>query len=168
MQELARRRPWVVHFRSRGPRYPDWVIDRVIEERAGARGATGRPRHSFSSSASRVPTARWVVDAPFDSLFPTLDERPHEKSNRTRLGYADPELLGTREFGIYRSHSFSLDDGSLRFMDSEIARLVEYLRQQKLYADSVIAIAADHGQAFWDHAAEEKVQSQLKALGYVE
>jgi arylsulfatase A-like enzyme len=97
-----------------------------------------------------------TVPPPFDSHFPTLDGLPHADAARNRLEFGDPDLLGTREFEVYRSHTFALYDGGLRYIDAEVGRLVDHLKRSGLYERSVIVVAADHGQAFWDHGAEEE------------
>jgi arylsulfatase A-like enzyme/Flp pilus assembly protein TadD len=45
-------------------------------------------------------------------------------------------------------------DGEIAYTDSVVGTLMETLRQRGLYQDSVIAIAADHGEAFGEHGEE--------------
>jgi len=45
-------------------------------------------------------------------------------------------------------------DGEIAYMDSVIGTLMEALRRRGLYQDSVIAVAADHGEAFGEHGEE--------------
>jgi arylsulfatase A-like enzyme len=42
-------------------------------------------------------------------------------------------------------------DGALRFVDEELGRLFDWLRQQGRYDDTLIIITSDHGEEFWDH-----------------
>jgi len=135
----------------------DWVIDRAIEQLEATRDDTVVEQAPFflflHFMDAHFPL---MVPAPYDRYFPTLDGKPHDESARTHVGFGDPDLLGTREFEVYRSHTFALYDGCLRFIDTELGRLLDYLKQRKLYENSVIVVSSDHGQEFWDHAAEEK------------
>src|SRR5882672_4156508 len=45
-------------------------------------------------------------------------------------------------------------DGEIAYVDSVIGGLMETLRQRGLYQNSLIAIAADHGEAFGEHGEE--------------
>jgi arylsulfatase A-like enzyme len=40
---------------------------------------------------------------------------------------------------------------SLAYVDSQIARLVEYLKQERLWNNTLIVLTSDHGQAFYEH-----------------
>lgn len=42
-------------------------------------------------------------------------------------------------------------DGSLRFIDDELARLFAYLDARGLWSDSVVCVIADHGEEFMEH-----------------
>jgi len=58
--------------------------------------------------------------------------------------YTPPEPYATR----YRSHPY---DGEIAFADSQVGRLMAYLKEQHLDAASVIALAADHGEGLGEH-----------------
>ncbi|MBI3474696.1 MAG: sulfatase-like hydrolase/transferase [Acidobacteria bacterium] len=45
-------------------------------------------------------------------------------------------------------------DGEIAYTDSVVGRLVDALRQRGLFDNSLIAIAADHGEAFGEHGEE--------------
>jgi arylsulfatase A-like enzyme len=42
-------------------------------------------------------------------------------------------------------------DGAIAYMDEQVGRLLNWLRQRKLYDRSLIFITADHGEAFGEH-----------------
>jgi arylsulfatase A-like enzyme len=44
-----------------------------------------------------------------------------------------------------------LYDGAIRFVDQELGRLFSALRDFRLYDKSVVAVIADHGEAFFEH-----------------
>ncbi len=49
-----------------------------------------------------------------------------------------------------RRYANALYDGSLRYMDRHMGRLVEFLRRQELIANTLIVITADHGEHLFD------------------
>ena len=55
----------------------------------------------------------------------------------------------------FKSHYASAPyDGEIAYTDSVVGSFVEVLRKHGLYQNSVIAIAADHGEAFGEHGEE--------------
>lgn len=55
----------------------------------------------------------------------------------------------------FKTHYASFPyDGEIAYTDSIVGSLVEVLRKHGLYQNSVIAIAADHGEAFGEHGEE--------------
>ncbi|HKM46014.1 MAG TPA: sulfatase-like hydrolase/transferase, partial [Terriglobales bacterium] len=55
----------------------------------------------------------------------------------------------------FKTHYASFPyDGEIAYTDSIVGSLVEVLQKHGLYQDSVIAIAADHGEAFGEHGEE--------------
>jgi arylsulfatase A-like enzyme len=88
--------------------------------------------------------------APFDSKYPVTDGKPHAKEHRawsfTKLG--DHTKPG---FESFRDHKLALYDGAITFVDSQIRRLVDALEARGVLENSVIVIASDHGEEFWDH-----------------
>ena len=49
--------------------------------------------------------------------------------------------------GVYISHMSSQYDGAIKFVDSEIGRLVRYLKAADLYDNTMIIVTSDHGEA---------------------
>lgn len=100
--------------------------------------------------------------APYDNMFPTIDGRPHEKrdslwdAGEDINTYSSGEGLETPGFRRYRSHRVALYDGSIAYVDSQVARFVEHLKNKGLMDNTVVVITADHGEEFWDHPAFEK------------
>lgn len=60
-------------------------------------------------------------------------------------------------------------DGEVRYMDREVGRVLEWLRQERLYDQALIVFTADHGEEFqehggWDHGLtlyEEQIHVPL-------
>ncbi|HKS95915.1 MAG TPA: sulfatase-like hydrolase/transferase [Terriglobia bacterium] len=58
--------------------------------------------------------------------------------------YTLPEPYATR----YRAHPY---DGEISFADAQLGRLIAFLKQQKLYDNSLMVFAADHGEGLGEH-----------------
>ena len=52
---------------------------------------------------------------------------------------------------VYTSHLLDWYDGSIRGMDTEVARLLEGLRERGVGDDTLFAFVSDHGEEFLDH-----------------
>ncbi len=50
----------------------------------------------------------------------------------------------------------ALYDGSLRFADAQLGRLVERLERVRQHVPVVLVVASDHGEALWDRTALER------------
>lgn len=93
------------------------------------------------------------------NLFPTSDG---EKNRTIHEGwmfkrYADQQ---GKEFDNYRDHKVSLYDGTIRYMDDEIGRLITELKSFSLKNNTIVILLADHGDELWDHAAFEAAHYQ--------
>jgi arylsulfatase A-like enzyme len=51
----------------------------------------------------------------------------------------------------FRGNKLKLYDGLIRYVDSQIERLVEYLERRRVFDDTIVVVTADHGEEFWDH-----------------
>ena len=92
---------------------------------------------------------------PFDKLYPTLDSRPHIKKH-SKWGFyriSDPNKWAFRNF---KSHKTALYDGALSFVDDQIGRLIDCLKEMGLFDNSIFVISSDHGEELWDHALLEQ------------
>ncbi len=58
--------------------------------------------------------------------------------------YAPPEPYASR----YRASPY---DGEIAFDDTQVGRLIAYLRQNSIYQNSAIVLAADHGEGLGEH-----------------
>ncbi len=50
-----------------------------------------------------------------------------------------------------RQHLIALYDAEIRYFDQSFGELLEFLKDQRLYRDSMIVLSADHGESFGDH-----------------
>jgi arylsulfatase A-like enzyme len=71
-------------------------------------------------------------------------------SNLTR-----PEHMRSERIPGFRETRMAVYDGALRYMDDQLARLLEELERRDLRDDTLIVVMADHGEEFWDHGVEQ-------------
>jgi arylsulfatase A-like enzyme len=45
----------------------------------------------------------------------------------------------------------SLYDGQIKFVDENIGRLLDFLKDNHLYENTIVVITSDHGEEFWEH-----------------
>jgi arylsulfatase A-like enzyme len=92
------------------------------------------------------PHQPYSPPAEFSSLPPS--SHPRINLQRIRMGY---EVVGPK----LRSRLQTLYREEIRFTDHSIGRLLEALRSQGLYEDTLIVFTSDHGEEFWEHGGLE-------------
>jgi arylsulfatase A-like enzyme len=60
-----------------------------------------------------------------------------------------------RKFQKYRRNRELLYDNTLRYVDSEIGRFYQAIKDQELHESTIIIVTSDHGEEFWEHAELE-------------
>jgi arylsulfatase A-like enzyme len=60
-----------------------------------------------------------------------------------------------------------LYDSEVAYVDDAIGRLLDHLRDLSLYDDSLIIVAGDHGEEFWEHGLTGHGQSAYQELLHV-
>lgn len=91
---------------------------------------------------------------PYFNLYPTPDAGPREPRHADwRYGaLLDPDDPAFRNF---RDHRTAVYDGSIRYIDDQIRRLLDGLEAAGMLRDSLVVVYSDHGEELWDHAAEQ-------------
>jgi arylsulfatase A-like enzyme len=59
--------------------------------------------------------------------------------------------IGSKRLRSYRDEVIALYDAGICWVDAQISRLVEVLRQHDLWENCVFALTADHGEEFLEH-----------------
>jgi len=49
---------------------------------------------------------------------------------------------------LYTRHSISQYDGGIAYIDAQLGQLVDWLKREKLYDNTMIVVTADHGESF--------------------
>jgi arylsulfatase A-like enzyme len=59
--------------------------------------------------------------------------------------------VGSRRLARYREEALALYDAGVRWVDAQLARLIDTLRQANLWENCIFALTADHGEEFLEH-----------------
>jgi arylsulfatase A-like enzyme len=87
----------------------------------------------------------YIPPHPFDRLFPGKISATEAELDaiQARVG-----TLGDPLPPLYTSHAISQYDGGIAYIDSQIGQLVDWLKSQNLYDNTMIIVTADHGESF--------------------
>ncbi len=69
--------------------------------------------------------------------------------------------VGASRLRQHREEIVALYDAGIRWMDRQVARLVETLREFGLWQDCIMALTADHGEEFLDHGGRYHPPSRV-------
>jgi len=90
------------------------------------------------------------------NFFPASDGEKN-RSIHEEYKYEQHQDQYGKKFDNYREHKISLYDGTIRYADAEIGRLITGLKNSKLTNNTLVVLLADHGEEFWDHAVFEAI-----------
>ncbi len=94
--------------------------------------------------------------SPYYQMFPAADGLPHEDRHGD-WSYGQVRDLEDPAFKSFRDHRIAVYDGSIRYIDAELGRLLAALDRPPFRGRTVVVVTSDHGEEFWDHAAEQAV-----------
>jgi len=93
--------------------------------------------------------------APYYPSQQALDEMQDGAIDATEARYLNAYWnrgdLRANRLGRERDHVMSLYDAGIRWVDTQVSRLVTELRGLRLWDNCVLALTADHGEEFLDH-----------------
>jgi arylsulfatase A-like enzyme len=69
--------------------------------------------------------------------------------------------LGPRRFGHYRDEIVRLYDAGIRWVDAQMARLIDDLQGADVWKDCIFVLTGDHGEEFLDHGGRYHPPSRL-------
>jgi arylsulfatase A-like enzyme len=132
----------------------------------------------FSSLESRSrPTAPLFVFLNYmDAHFPYVPPAPYNASfpgKRARLTQDDLEeeqTLISRNQGDppgYRPHCVSQYDGGIAYMDAQIGKVIDWLKREQAYDNTMIVVASDHGESFGERHRVGHANSPYQNLLHV-
>jgi arylsulfatase A-like enzyme len=69
--------------------------------------------------------------------------------------------LGPSRLAAHRDEIVALYDAGIRWVDTQLHRLIDYLRQSRRWNDCIFSLSADHGEEFLDHGGRYHPPSRL-------
>ena len=84
---------------------------------------------------------------PYNTLFTSEKGRELTPEEIVKLRYL--RIGDQKDLNFYISQY----DGGIRYCDYHIGKILDHLKKEKLYDESVIIITSDHGEAFFEHGA---------------
>jgi arylsulfatase A-like enzyme len=91
----------------------------------------------------------YTPPAPFDTLFDP-DYEGSITAENFELGEHIHPGMAPRDL----EHVVALYDGEIRYTDGWVGRLLRFLDEQSLAADTIVVVTADHGEEFFEHGAK--------------
>ncbi|MCH2173040.1 sulfatase-like hydrolase/transferase [Myxococcota bacterium] len=88
----------------------------------------------------------YIPPAPYDTLFDP-DYTGSVDGRDFRFGPDVHPDMSARDL----EHVIALYDGEIRYVDEHLGQLFDSLRARGLFDDSIVAVTADHGEAFYEH-----------------
>lgn len=161
-------------------RYEQWFASTSLGRVASAL-AGPEPRHKALPGVDKDDAERLVGDAedrlassggrPVFMWMHLMDThvpyRSHAVSSATRVAFPHPAFAITDRFCkdlVWKRVQISAEgkryleavyNDQVRHADAWIGRFLQYLKDRRLYDNTLIIISADHGEEFWDHGGFE-------------
>ena len=114
---------------------------------------------SWVRSLNGQPFLLWIhLMDPHSPYYPPTDairDLTGKTVSPTRMRYLNAAWLRSdltpARFARYRQDVIDLYDAGIRWVDAQVARLVQFLQAAGQWDDCVLALTADHGEEFLDH-----------------
>ena len=124
---------------------------------------------TWLSSVGDTPFFLWLhVMDPHSPYYPKEDALAlmgHDPLTPVRTRYLNSYWnrsdLGSRRLARHRNEIIALYDAGIRWMDVQMARLIEMLRDSGRWENCIFALTADHGEEFLDHGGRYHPPSRL-------
>ncbi len=106
----------------------------------------------------------YTPPAPFDRQFPGKNQR----LTADDLDFEQQAIAqGAPVPADYRPHAISQYDGGIAYMDAQIGKLMDWLKEQRTYENTMIVVASDHGEAFGERNHTGHANSPYQNLLHV-
>lgn len=96
--------------------------------------------------------------------FPTPEAGPREPRHQSFGPFIQQHFSGD-ELVKFSAHRVGVYDGAIHYMDQAIGKLMKGLEKRGRLDRTWFVILADHGEEFWDHAADEE-HNYVDSRGY--
>lgn len=84
--------------------------------------------------------------APYDTMFTSAGALPIDSDKCNR--YYNEQDDFTEKHALYLSDRY---DGSIRYLDTQLEQFFAWLKEDKLFDDTIIIVTSDHGEEFFEH-----------------
>lgn len=98
---------------------------------------------------------------PPEQALQWMDSKVNASRARYLNSYWNRSDLGARRLMSCREEVIALYDAGIRWVDTQVARLAQTLREFGLWDDCVFALTADHGEEFLDHGGRYHSPSKV-------
>jgi arylsulfatase A-like enzyme len=124
---------------------------------------------SWLATLGNAPFFLWLhlmdPHAPYYPKAEAMSVLGHEAITPYRARYINSfwnrSDLGPSRLARYRDHVLALYDAGIRWVDMQLARLIDALRQSNRWEECVFALTADHGEEFLEHGVRYHAPLQL-------
>jgi arylsulfatase A-like enzyme len=124
---------------------------------------------SWLSSVGNVPCFLWLhlMDPhspyyPKDAALALMEDGPVTPFRARYLNsYWNRSDVGAGRLARHRDEIVALYDAGIRWVDTQMARLIESMRESKRWENCIFAFTADHGEEFLDHSGRYHPPSRL-------
>lgn len=130
---------------------------------------------SWLASVEEQPFFLWLhfmdPHSPYYPKEEALKMMGDEKLTAVRAGYLNESWnrsdLGSKRLRHYRDEIVALYDAGIRWVDEQLSRLVDGLRESKRWANCIFALTADHGEEFLEHDGRHHAPCLIEELIHV-
>jgi arylsulfatase A-like enzyme len=130
---------------------------------------------AWIKSSADQPFFLWLhfmdPHAPYYPTDGALKMMEHGAMTASRARYLNAywnrSNMASRRLAQYRKDILTIYDAGIRWVDTQLSRLVEGLRHAERWDDCIFAVTADHGEEFLDHGGRYHSPSLAEELIHV-
>jgi arylsulfatase A-like enzyme len=130
---------------------------------------------SWLASVGEQPFFLWLhfmdPHSPYYPKEEALRMMGDEKLTALLAGYINESWnrsdIGRKRLRHYRDEIVALYDAGIRWVDAQLSKLAEGLRQSKLWENCIFALTADHGEEFLEHDGRYHAPCLIEELIHV-
>jgi len=151
---------------SRQPVRPEQLIATATEvvDRAGEWLAHNTATPFFLLLFTIDPHAPYTPPTPYNTRYDADYQGTVDGSFKSLFGLA---MLGKTPPEREIRHLRALYDGEVAFNDAQLGRLLTTLDGRRLADSTLVVLAADHGEEFWEHGARDHGHTLFEELIHV-
>ena len=130
---------------------------------------------SWLASVGEQPFFLWLhfmdPHSPYYPKEEALKIMGDEKLTAARASYLNESWnrsdVGSKRLRRYREEIVALYDAGIRWVDAQLSKLADGLRESKLWENCIFALTADHGEEFLEHDGRYHAPCMMEELIHV-